>query len=263
MSEIDYQSLATHVLSLYHVTFPGTETIPVSVIFTDDLNRTHAEIRPDRRDELLTNNRQSDFNGRMVVPLLVEDSIYVLLNETKFYEYIQDGSMTWVGTLAHEYTHALDFYQMARLEGLDSYAPLEETDKYILFQQWTEYHARRCGYRLLRRYFEVMGQMPNVDEQLQYIINIEAPRHTEWFYRDYQRGTGSERLYLTMQYLGRYSVWMDLFPDVFTEDKVLEYCPGTYWMVDILSFLRGHETLESVYDNFVEFQDVLSENWTF
>ena len=51
--------------------------------------------------------------------------------------------MTWVGTLAHEYTHALDFYKMAKLEALDSYAPLEDPDRYFLFQQWTEYHARR------------------------------------------------------------------------------------------------------------------------
>ena len=119
-----------------------------------------------------------------------------------------------------------------------------------------------CGYMLLRRYFEVMGQLPSMNEQLQHIIDLEAPRHTEWFYRDYQRGSGSDRLYLTMQYLGRYSVWMDLFPGIFTENKMLEFCPGTYWMVDLLLFLRGDETLDSVYNHFSEFQDVLSENWT-
>lgn len=263
MADIDFQSLVTNILTLYSLTFPEAEKIPVSVSFTDDLNRTHAEIRPDRKEELLASNRQSDFNGRMVVPLSIDDNIHILLNWKKFLEYTLDRSMTWVGTLAHEYTHAIDFYQMARMEGLDSYVPLEETDHYLLFHQWTEYHARRCGYIILRRYFESIKEMPDRDDQLRHIIDTEAPRHAEWFYRDYHRGSGSDRLYLTMQYLGRYSVWMDLFPDVFTENKLLEYCPGTYWMVNLLSFLRKHDSLENIYNHFEEFQDVLSENWTF
>ena len=38
-------------------------------------------------------------------------------------------------------THAIEFYQMARLEGLDLYAPLEESFLDMMFQQLfnTEY----------------------------------------------------------------------------------------------------------------------------
>lgn len=35
-------------------------------------------------------------------------------------KYTEDGSMTWVGILAHELTHAIDYNQFAKREGLNS-----------------------------------------------------------------------------------------------------------------------------------------------
>lgn len=263
MADNQLQVLINTLFSMYHSTFPEAMQIPVSVSFTDDLNRTHAELRPDRADLILKEGIQSDYNGRMVVPESLDDPIHILLNTRKVEEYTNDGSMTWIGTIGHEYTHAIDFYQMARLEELDSYSPLEETSKYVMFQQWTEYHARKCGYRFLRKYFEATGQILQGDEQIEYIMETEAPIQTRRFNRKYNQGSPNDRLYLTMQYLGRFSVWIDLFPAHFNEEQLLDYCPGAYWMMDLLQFLRKYESLNEIYGHFDELQDVLSENWTF
>ena len=59
--------------------------------------------------------------------------------------------MTWLGTIAHELTHAIDYYQMARKEKLDCYGPLLKTASYLMFQLWSEYHAKRLGYGFMRR----------------------------------------------------------------------------------------------------------------
>ena len=127
MADNQLQVLINTLFYMYHSTFPEAMQIPVSVSFTDNLNRTHAELRPDRADLILKEGIQSDYNGRMVVPESLDDPIHILLNTRKVEEYTNDGSMTWIGTIGHEYTHAIDFYQMARLEELDSYSPLEET----------------------------------------------------------------------------------------------------------------------------------------
>lgn len=263
MADNQLQELINTLFSMYHSIFPEVIKIPVSITFTDDLNKTHAELRPDRADSILEEGLQSNYNGRMVVPESIDDPIHILLNVRKIEEFTNDGSMTWIGTIGHEYTHAIDFYQMARLEKLDSYSPLEETSQYMMFQQWTEYHARKYGYRFLRKYFEVAGIILQGDEQIKYIMETEAPAQTRRFNREYNRGTPNERLYLTMQYLGRFSVWIDLFPEHFSEEQLLEYCPGTYWMMDLLQFLRKHESLKEIYGHFDELQDVLSENWIF
>lgn len=263
MADNKMQELINSLFSLYHITFPEAEQIPVSVSFTDNLNKTHAELRPDRKETILREGLQADFNGRMVVPESLDETIHILLNTKKVEEYTIDGSMTWIGTIGHEYTHALDFYQMARLEKLDSYMPLEKTSQYMMFQQWTEYHARKCGYRFLRKYFETTGQILQGEEQIQHILEVEAPAQTRRYNKEYNQGSPIERLYLTMQYLGRFSVWVDLFPGYFNEEQILDYCPSAYWMLDLLHFLRKHEKLNEIYGHFDGLQVVLSENWTF
>ena len=87
----------------------------------------NSNLSPSPTTSILKEGIQSDYNGRMVVPESLDDPIHILLNTRKVEEYTNDGSMTWIGTIGHEYTHAIDFYQMARLEELDSYSPLEET----------------------------------------------------------------------------------------------------------------------------------------
>lgn len=257
MENAFWANITDFLMPLYYETFPSVERIPVEIELTDDLNQAHARIRPDRKRELLTENKQNDFNGRTVVPVSVKDNIHVLLNTNRIEQYTKDGSMTWIGTLAHEYTHAIDFFQMARMEGLDSYSPLEMKEHYLMFHQWTEYHARKHGYRFLRKYFEVTGQLPSTEEQVQHILNKEAPAQTEIFAQQYNSCTADEQFYLVMQYLGRFSVWIDLFPEAFDETKLLEFCHGAEWMVDLLAFLRGHETLKMIHGHFSELESLL------
>ena len=56
---------------------------------------------------------------------------------------------------------------------------------------------------------------------------------------------------------------MDLFPDVFQKGFLLELTHKTFWMWDILKYLREHEELNQIYGHFDELKEVLSENWKF
>ena len=252
------------LIKLYHGLYPDSPQVSVEIILTDNLNYTHAELRPDVKQQLLAENPQSDFNGRMVVPISLDDPIHILLNTIKMQEYTNDGSMTWIGSFAHEYTHAIDYFQMARLEGLTAYDPLEKAEQYLMFQMWTEYHARKRGYSFLRRFLSACGAVSvESDAQLKHISTREWPFHRRRFYQEYHAdNNGKNQMYLTMQILGRYSVWADLFPESFNEDSLSVDFPETRWIVDLFRFLYTHESLEEVYPVFGEFEDVFRENWS-
>ena len=67
MGNNNLQELIDTIFGLYYVTFPMADRLPVSITFTDDLNKSHAELRPDLIEHLKRDNPQSDFNGRMVI----------------------------------------------------------------------------------------------------------------------------------------------------------------------------------------------------
>ena len=257
--------LSTYI-ELYYILNPTMERIPVNVVFTDDLNRTHCELRPEYKEKLINSYDKSsnDYNGRMVVPHSITETITILINITKMKQYTDDGSLTWIGTLSHELTHAIDFYQMARKESLIYYDPLEDTSLYQMFQLWSEYHARKLGYGFLREVHKVLGHLDDEEQQIRFITEKEWPFHQENHYKDYHSGIdGSQQMYLTMQLLGRYSVWCDLFPNAFNEEALSSDFYHTPWIGHLFSFLRKHESLNSIYPVFNELRSVLAENWLF
>lgn len=249
---------------LYYQLYPGAESIAFQVRLTNNLNRTHGEIRPDRAEELKENKRDNDFNGRMVVPYSIDEPIVILLNTWKIKEYTDDQSMTWIGTFAHELTHAIDFYQMARKEKLKDYKALEMSNDYYMFHLWSEYNARRKGYLFLRKYFETNGQMPSCTEQINHIQNKEWPFQLTRYCKEYEMNNndGKYQIYITIQLLGRYSVWCDLFPDVFNKQSLSASFQESGWMIRLFTFLREHETLDAVYNCFGEMKEILMENWS-
>lgn len=248
----------------YFKLYPTMERIPVEIVFTDNLGATHLKLRPDRKEQLLERGLESDnnYNGRMVVPHKLDDTMYVLLNTQKVIEYTNDKSMTWAGTLAHELTHAIDYYQMARKESLESYDPLEETTSYSMFQLWSEYHARKLGYRFLREMLGVDKDSTIQNEVISHIKDTEWPFQKKRHYHEYHRDqNGWQQMYITMQLLGRYSVWCDLYPHSFNLSEIEAEFAYTPWMCHLFGFLYCHETLPQIYNYFNDMRLILRENW--
>lgn len=167
-----------------------------------------------------------------------------------------------LGTFAHELTHAIDFYQMALKENLDYYDPLLATDKYLMFHLWSEYHARKLGYSFLRKQLNVDADVNNEKKMIDYIKNIEWPNHLKRHYHEYHKtNNGNIQMNDTMQLLGRYAVWSDLFPEEINEPALKEIFINSPWMYNIYTFLRQHNSLDSVYPNFEAMRLILKENW--
>lgn len=261
---MDLNELIRSLIEMYYNCYPTMIQIPVDVAVSDNLEQSHYELRPDRKEQI-TGARieaHNDDNGRMVVPHEIYANIHILLNQKKVVEYTQDKSMTWIGTLAHELTHAIDFYQMARKEHLSYYDPLEEINQHFMFQLWSEYHARKFGYGFLR-YFLGVDQDPSaIEDRVRYIADIELSFHAKRYFEEYHKGqTANQQIYCTMQFLGRYSVWCDLYPEWFNQNTFATLFSTEKWLYNLLVFLKSHETLDTIYSHFDDMRLVLKDQW--
>ena len=259
---INMQEIMEQLAQLYYEIYPTTEKIPVNLIITDDLNKEHIKIRPDY--ERFLKAEDNDYNGRLVTPKDVSDVMTILMNSKNILQYTEDRTFTWVGTFAHELTHAIDYYSIAKKEQLLNYKPLETLSRYQAFRLWSEYHARKLGYNFLRMYMSKTVGLGNEQQQIDYIINTEWPFHKNNFYQDYHSNSdGNHQMYITMQLLGRYSVWCDAFPKHFNENALYAEYSENPWVGHLYSFLRKHENFEDIYLCFEEMENTLGENWSF
>lgn len=247
----------------YYELYPDMQNLSVNTIISDCLSKSYLELNLELKESLKADDLESidDLNGMMVLPYAVGEPINVLLSRSKIAEYTIDGSMTWMGTFAHELTHAIDFYQMAVKQNLNCYGPLLDKEKYYLFHLWSEYHARKLGYAFLR---SLLGVDSKYDEtsRIEHIQKTEWPMQFNRHFKEYhETNIGNIQMNSTMQLLGRYSVWCDLFPNEFNEATFKKLFANTPWMYNIFVFLRQHSSLNIVYSKFEDMRLILSEIW--
>lgn len=264
--EISLKANINQLIVDYYAIFPDMQRVPVNIIISDCLSRSQFALRPDLKEHSVNEiiEKREDINGRMVLPYKVKEPINILMNKQKMIEYTENGTYTWIGTCAHELTHAIDYHQMAVKENLDFYDPLREISEYLMFQMWSEYHARKIGYMFLRNKLKVDVDDNTKEDRIKHILKIEWPHHKNQHYNDYHNAHDIvKEIYCTMQLLGRFSVWCDLFPDVFNES----FINSTYqllnapWMYLIFQFLQQYDTLNDIYLYFDNMRLILKENW--
>lgn len=102
----------------------------------------------------------------MVAPGSTSEMFTVLLNRRIIQESLNDGNVNWVGTIAHETTHVIDYLNYADLLGVADFEGILSISENAMFQLWTEFHARARGYYFVRKYsFEDMfdeSQVPDI-----------------------------------------------------------------------------------------------------
>lgn len=234
------------------------EPFPIPVSFTKDLWGTYFLLRPDHKSKF-SGQQMPDFHGTVVPPLQLDGNYTVLVNIKYLLEDIQKGCFAWVGTIIHEVTHAWDFIQYAKLIGAQNYDEVLDTSKHAMFQVWTEFNARRHGYYFVRKYsFENMRD----DAQLPDIIQTEIPFHIDYMSKEYHATTdGWEQIYVVTQFMGRLSVWKELFPLYFTSEKIKAFFGANDWMYDMFSFLDDHQNLSKAQGQFDKLRGILRRNF--
>lgn len=115
------------------------------------------------------------------------------------------------------------------------------------------------GYEIKRgKHTAVCGK-----EQKRFILQTELPYQIKWFAQQYEAANGNAdiQLYETMQFMGRYSVWEKLFPNIFN-GKLRKHIFGSNpWMIDMYEFLIKHQDIESANKNYDQMFGIIKENF--
>lgn len=234
------------------------EPFPINISFTNDLWETYFTLRPDHKSKF-NGERLSDNNGTVVPPLQIDENYTILVDINYLLEDIQKGQFSWIGTIIHETTHARDFIQYTKLIGAQSYDEVLDTTNHRMFHTWTEFNARRHGYYFVRKY-----SFSNIrdDVQLPFILQTEIPYHIDYMFKEYHSTTDAwMQIYVVTQFIGRLSVWKELFPQYFTYGQINELFSENEWMYDFFRFLDGHQELSEAYKHFEELRKILQLNF--
>lgn len=255
MGTVDLNEIISDILVDFYMTFDLTP-VDVKYSIVDDMEKAYAAIRPDyataHPETVATANM---YNGLTVMPETLDGAFDVLLNAKRMLTYLREENFTWVGTIVHETTHAIDYSEYANLVWIDSYEELQDIGRHAMFQLWTEFNARSKGYYFVRKYsFKDMRDMSQVKD----IINHELPAQYERLCREYHATSdGYQQAYLVAQYLGRLYTLQQLFPTTFTNDFVKSHLGANQWMYEWYLLLSKYNQLADAYEHFDEMRYIL------
>lgn len=260
MESITFEQVVQTIVADYFNTFNIT---PISIKYSvvDDMVKAYTKLRPEHAkkepQKIATLNQ---YNGSTVAPENVNEMFTILLNQNFIQESYNNGNANWIGTIAHETTHVIDFTEYAVLLKAKNYEDILNISKNAMFQLWTEFNARAKGYYFVRKYtFDNMFDESQVSD----IINVEIPAQEGLLFKNYHATTdGMQRAYLVSHYLGRLYALQQIFPKSFTDEQVKNLIPPNPWMYKWFLFLKSHTKLEEAYPCFEEMKNILRENFS-
>lgn len=244
----------------------GINAIDIECSLSNKLSNTFMEKRPDLFEgDVKTTPEEIDMNrGSVILPKELNGKFTIVMDSNYFMDSLQKMDYQWVGTLTHELTHILDFIQYAELHHLDNYDVIQRDMEHRPFMLWTECNARSKGYFFLRKYVfgDKVNDMNDTD-QTDFILEKELPYQINVFTKGYGEADDNawRQMYVATQFLGRYSVWEKLFPNVFTKSVRRQVLGTNKWVLELYQFFLNNRELEAADINWRELLEIMRSNW--
>lgn len=158
-----------------------------------------------------------DYNGITCIPNTINEETTLLIN----YDGVEEINNNYevIYTIFHELIHAKDYYIYFKEYFNGRYDSSTKRDSTYGFVNWSEFNAKKISYY---EYCKIIhGDKIKSNENLSNFINIELPNHNEEIDRllKDEDSDMEDIIYNLMLYLGRYSVWEELFPTIFIDGK--------------------------------------------
>ncbi len=253
---LNIENIITSLVKLYFEYFEIETKAQIQIRVVDNLAKEHKELRPDSAKMFTDLESMNNQNGRLIPPLDKDGLYYVLFNKNILLNRIKNNDSTFVGTIAHELTHAVDYYDFKHIDDKN----YSENDlMYNMFQLWSEFHARKLGYKFIRHI--VSDALPNsINDQVEYIKNTELPFQLNYFNSNFIKAEGPiNKSYELMQFLGRFSVWRELSLADFNNQFIIDKFDNNDSIIDVLEFLEENSTVEMIHDKLSDMLNVLDK----
>lgn len=177
----------------------------IELLHEDDLYSSAMKcvVKGGEEEAILQRQRTNinDLNGTVILGNSPLDKICVLLNNIELKKYFFNGNFTWMGTVFHECTHAMDYYRYAKILNVCSADEVYLSEPHEIFQLWSEFHAKYIGVKKIN----AAGLAKQDTQEKLGLLNhywSELIRKTQ--------GSVSSNLYELMQCLGRFKAMEDL-----------------------------------------------------
>ena len=193
------------------------QKLKINIIITDDIETEY-------NNHLKKYNKQYDYisifdyNGITCIPNITNEETTLLINYNAVKQ-ISNNNYEFICTILHELIHAKDYYNYFK-EYLDGeYNSSKHRDSTYGFKYWSEFNAKKISYYEYCKL--VHGDKLKTNEELENIKENEIPNKNnklDEILKDNDIDI-EDIIYNLMFYLGRYSVWEELFPTEFNNGK--------------------------------------------
>ena len=215
------------------------------------------QMRPAQKSKL--NYPLPSYHATIVLPQKIDDTSTILIDNNYLLDNKQKGNPAWIGTIAHETTHVKDYTEYAQIIGVTNYDDLFDTPEHHLFQIWTEFNARRHGHYFFRKYAYDKTDNP---DRISIIIQTELPFQINYMKEQCLSSSDSwNQIYTVTQFMGRLSVWKELFPESSVLENLKEIFEDNDWMLDFFNFLDSNRILEDALNNFDKLREILNRDF--
>ena len=193
------------------------QKLKINIIITDDMETEY-------NNHLKKYNKQYDYisifdyNGITCIPNTINEETTLLINYDRVEE-INNNNYEVICTIFHELIHAKDYYIYFKEYFNGIYDSSTKRDSTYGFDNWSEFNAKKISYY---EYCKLIhGEKLKTNEELKNIEENEIPdknNKIDEILKDNDIDV-EDIIYNLMLYLGRYSVWEELFPTVFNDGK--------------------------------------------
>ena len=227
-------SISNIISSFYQQT--SMTPLEVQIEFVDDLYTRRLELaisQNDRIDIVQAKDFITSLNGTMVLPQDKSGIPSILISNLTI-----DSSSQFLSTIIHELAHIHDFYNFLDFNKVQTFDYISSLPDFDLFYYWTEYHARRLGYYFYRQ-VRLSGDVRSDEYHIKYIRTTEYPFQFDYLCSQLSEHTNNANLFLydLMQFLGRFSVWETLYPEI-------KLIPELSMIDGLYNFLSTHNTFK-------------------
>ena len=253
--EIENNLLEWDIVKSFMKRYNFPKKIKIKIIVTDNIEKEY-------KRHLKKYNKEYDYisfidyNGMICVPNTINEDTTLIINYDKTINYKENNCQV-ICTIFHELIHAKDYYDYYKQYFDGRYDSSINRDSQYGFHNWSEFNAKRISYF---EYCNLINEdKARSQEALNNIKEHEIPLQNKIMeeYLIDDEIDMEEIIYNLMLYLGRYSVWEDLFPDEFNNNKMFpkelkKYEP----LINILYNHLKHNSKE--FDYYIELKKLIN-----
>ena len=261
--EKQLNELVSVVLENYY-NYMNLNPIDVEIVIAESVSDIYMQKRPElfEGDNALSPEAVDKNRGLTIPPEVADGTFTIAINKEYFLNAVKNKDWQWAGTITHEMTHVFDYMNYVKMNGVENYDIVQKELLHRPFVLWTEFHARATGYFFTRKFtFGDKYDDKNDKDQTDFILQKELPYQINWFSQQYEAANGNIQLYEAMQFMGRYSIWEKLFPNVFNKRVRQQVFGSNPWMLEMYDFLIGHQKLEEANKDFDEMLNIIQMNF--